>query len=115
MILTTNRVSAFDAAFESRIHLAINYPALDFASRLYIWRVFVHPNVDSTKGVSVLCEEDLTALAKNDMNGRQIKNAVKIARLLARQRGQQLALEHIEMVMGVKKGSFADGSENLRM
>ncbi|OOF97995.1 hypothetical protein ASPCADRAFT_3058 [Aspergillus carbonarius ITEM 5010] len=40
MFLTSNRVSDFDPAFESRIHLTIHYPALDVGSRLHVWKVF---------------------------------------------------------------------------
>lgn len=40
LILTTNRVSVFDQAFKSRIHLAIQFPELDFASRKSIWQTF---------------------------------------------------------------------------
>ena len=40
MFLTSNRITAFDPAFESRIHLTIHYPPLDAASRLHIWKTF---------------------------------------------------------------------------
>ena len=102
MFLTTNRVSDFDAAFESRIHLTIHYPALDTASRLKIWRAFVSLGEDE----SGLSEGDLEGLAENEMNGRQIKNVVKTGRLLAKQRKVPLAREHIEMVLKVKRGDF---------
>jgi hypothetical protein len=39
VFLTTSRISDFDAAFESRIHLTIHYPALDAVSRLQYGRL----------------------------------------------------------------------------
>ncbi|RDW81827.1 hypothetical protein BP6252_02939 [Coleophoma cylindrospora] len=102
MFLTSNRIDDFDPAFESRIHLTIHYPALDTPSRLHIWKIFVQMgNLESR-----LSEKDLETLAKMEANGRQIKNIVKTARLLSKQEQAPLAMEHIEMVLKVKKGSF---------
>ncbi|WPH01277.1 Hypothetical protein R9X50_00411500 [Acrodontium crateriforme] len=44
---------------------------------------------------------DLNKLAQLEVNGRQIKNILKTAQLLASQRGQGLSYEHIEAVMEV--------------
>ncbi|KAI1129276.1 P-loop containing nucleoside triphosphate hydrolase protein [Nemania abortiva] len=106
MFLTTNRVSDFDAAFESRIHLAIDYPSLSLESRLHVWKTFLGLQGDSTRYASKLKEEHLEILAKYDLNGRQIKNIVKTARLLAKQQRAPLSMEHIEKVLAVqRKGS----------
>ncbi|KAI8297576.1 ATP-dependent zinc metalloprotease FtsH [Colletotrichum sp. SAR11_240] len=88
MFLTTNRVTRFDPAFQSRIHLTINYPSLDFDSRLHIWKVFIERRkVDDCGALepqkSGLVEDDLHVLAKLELNGREIKNVVKTASLLA--------------------------------
>jgi len=102
MFLTTNHVSNFDAAFESRIHLTIHYPVLDSASRLHIWHTFI--NIGSSE--NQLSDGDLEALAKNEINGRQIKNIVKTARLLSNQQKVPLSMAHVEMVLKVKRGDF---------
>jgi hypothetical protein len=102
MFLTTNRISDFDAAFESRIHLTIHYPALDTASRLHIWKTFVRMGDSESR----LSDSDLETLAKNEMNGREIKNIIKTGRLLSKQQKVPLAMEHVEMVLKVKKGDF---------
>jgi hypothetical protein len=102
MFLTTNRISDFDAAFESRIHLTIHYPALDAVSRLHIWKTFVRMGNSESR----LSNSDLETLAKNEINGRQIKNIIKTARLLSKQHKIPLAMEHVEMVLKVKKGDF---------
>jgi hypothetical protein len=102
MFLTSNRINDFDPAFESRIHLTIQYPPLDTQSRLHVWKIFVcMGDVES-----LLSEKDLEALAKIEVNGRQIRNIVKTARLLSKQERAPLAMRHIEMVLKVKKGSF---------
>ena len=102
MFLTTNRISDFDAAFESRIHLTIHYPALDTESRLHIWETFVRIG----NSESQLNDRDLKTLAKNEINGRQIKNIIKTGRLLSKQQNVPLAMEHIEMVLKVKRGDY---------
>ena len=107
MFLTTNRVSTFDPAFQSRIHLTIDYPKLDFHSKMLIWQPFVRPQSDSSQYGSNIEEKDLRALAKIDMNGREIKNTVKTARLLASQKGVPLAMGHVATVLRVKDGSPA--------
>ncbi|KAF5640605.1 TOB3 (member of AAA-ATPase family) [Fusarium sp. NRRL 52700] len=105
MFLTTNRVSAFDPAFESRIHLTIQYPNLDHTSRLHIWKTFVNIGNDE----SSLSEDELDELAGVELNGRQIKNVVKTARLLATHERTQLSMSHISTVLRIKKG-LAGGS-----
>ena len=41
MFLTTNRVQTFDAAFQSRIHISLDYPELDGKSRKTVWQNFL--------------------------------------------------------------------------
>lgn len=101
MFLTSNQVSDFDPAFESRIHLTIQYPSLGPASRLHIWKTFARMGELDGR----LSEADLESLAAIEMNGRRIKNTVKTARLLSKQNNVPLAREHIEMVLNVQKGS----------
>lgn len=107
MFLTTNRVSTFDAAFQSRIHLTIDYPKLDYRSKMLVWQTFIRPQSDASKYGSSIEEKDLKTLAKIDMNGREIKNTVKTARLLASQKRAPLSMEHVATVLRVKEGSSA--------
>lgn len=109
MIMTTNRVSSFDRAFESRIHLTIDYPSLDLASRLHIWKLFALSSGDENPNESALSEEDLTTLAQAEFNGRQIKNIVKAARLLAKQQQRPLSREHVDTVFRVKRAQALRG------
>lgn len=112
LLLTTNRISAFDPAFESRIHLTIEYPKLDFTSRLHVWGTFVRPHDESSQYASNITERELEKLAAEEMNGRQIKNVVKTARLLAAREGRKLALEDVETVLRIKRGCSLGAQNN---
>ncbi|KAI1124036.1 P-loop containing nucleoside triphosphate hydrolase protein [Nemania abortiva] len=104
LFLTTNRVEAFDPAFESRIHLTINYPKLDLESRLHIWRTFLKvASMESGSGDGGgISEAELMQIARVELNGRQIKNVVKTARLLAAQEKSTLKFDHLQTVTKVK-------------
>lgn len=96
--MTSNRAEAIDRAFQSRIHLTLQYPDLDTASKEHIWRQFVG-DLSETNTNPVLPYETYTRLAQLPMNGRQIKNTVKIATLLAAREGSALRLEHLRTVL----------------
>lgn len=106
--MTTNRVLSFDKAFDSFIHLNIHYSSLDFAIRLHIWGPFALPSISENAGQSALCEKDLTVLAQAEINGRQIKNIVKAARLLARQQKQPLSRDDVDTVLSLKKNAYVE-------
>lgn len=93
LLLTTNRVRDFDEAFHSRIALAINYPSLAEDARSVVWR-----NLLQAAGVSTV---DPKQFAGRDMNGRQIKNAIRMAQNLAADEEVPVAAEHFEIVLGV--------------
>ncbi|KAK7914204.1 ATPase [Apiospora marii] len=89
LFLTTNRVRAFDAAFTSRIHVALHYRALTDADRRRVW-VNGFERLERDSGgrvhVSVATREyayeaqEVRALA---WNGREIRNALQTAVALA--------------------------------
>ncbi|KAK3676674.1 hypothetical protein LTR78_003449 [Recurvomyces mirabilis] len=148
MFLTTNRVQTFDAAFQSRIHISLDYKELDHKSRLTVWKNFLkqhdvaqaaardrplkalvsaakalqngtHDSVSGTDGADEdsnarvqelhkkrtlahnISDQDMTRLASMSMNGRQIKNVLKTAQLLASKRGEGLSYDHVKTVMEV--------------
>jgi ATP-dependent 26S proteasome regulatory subunit len=104
MFLTTNRAASFDPAFESRIHLTINYPDLDATSRSQIWRTFVKPETET----STITASEVEELSTIKLNGRQIKNVVKTARLLAARNNGPLSMDHVQTVLRVKRGQPAE-------
>ncbi|KAI9653671.1 MAG: hypothetical protein M1831_005699 [Alyxoria varia] len=200
MFLTTNRVRDFDPAFQSRIHISLEYPDLNADSRRSVWASFLGPKGitaqqlgnenqkenqkdgkdqaqmtasngeatspmtnDSTaapqsatakdlptytkpvvipssskhtntatahsqdhknkptepqKNVSTLpssiTDGDLDKLSLIELNGRQIKNAAKAAKLLAFHRGVDLRLEHVMTVLDVTQHLHKASRDNER-
>ena len=95
LFLTTNRITTFDEAFLSRIHVALHFRELAPAARAQVWRTFLR-RVGAADGVSA---DELAALAQREVNGRQIKNIVKTAGALAQGRQEQLRFDHLEQVL----------------
>lgn len=96
LFLTTNRITTFDPAFKSRIHLALRYNALTAKARK---ELFVNFLARTSKNPPVFDDETLDRLAAVDINGRQIKNAVRTASALARDEGIVLNEEHLQAVL----------------
>ncbi|KAI0672103.1 P-loop containing nucleoside triphosphate hydrolase protein [Trametes maxima] len=92
LFLTTNRITTFDEAFLSRIHVALHFDELPTTAKLQIWRSFL-------KKAGVTDEEIppnlVQTLADRNVNGRQIKNACRTAASLARSRGERLTYQHL--------------------
>lgn len=98
LFLTTNRVGNIDPAFQSRIHVSIAYSNLTAESRRAIWS-----NLLESPGLPHEMEEgDLKELAEVKLNGRQIKNVLKTAQLLAMKRGGILRRELVETVLAIE-------------
>lgn len=123
LILTSNRVGIFDEAFRSRIQLSLKYNKLDEGQRQQIWRNFVERLDNQKNNPATLLGSDgameaavtgakprigvntkeisdhITALAKRELNGRQIRNIISTARKLATYRNQPLCYEHLQKVI----------------
>ncbi|KAH0425979.1 hypothetical protein CcaCcLH18_10626 [Colletotrichum camelliae] len=119
LILTSNRVGHFDEAFKSRMQLALHYPPVDERGRIKIWNNFINllareqlrvgqsEDVDRTQlgdGERVNIEElrdNLNILAREKLNGRQIRNAITTARQLSRFRNKAMGFEHLEQTIRI--------------
>ncbi|KAI0411715.1 P-loop containing nucleoside triphosphate hydrolase protein [Xylaria grammica] len=99
MFLTTNRVEFIDSAFKSRIDLILPYDDLDEESRRQVWVNFVSR---LTLGVSEINDNDFDELAKFKLNGREIKNTIKTALVLAA-REMPLRLKHLRTVLNIRR------------
>ncbi|KAF5674946.1 AAA family ATPase [Fusarium heterosporum] len=99
MILTTNRYPAIDPAFESRIDITLVFQDLDPESRAKVWYNFL------VREDAKLAQdrEAIGKLAKARLNGRQIKSAVKTARILAVSEKLPLAMDHLQTVVDMRK------------
>jgi ATP-dependent 26S proteasome regulatory subunit len=93
--MTSNRASTIDPAFQSRVHLTLHYPNLDSQAKKHIWTQFT----TSLKHEHELTAADLEDLSHLDLNGRQIKNVVKISMLLATRHKVPLNRQHIDTVL----------------
>ncbi|ORY04653.1 P-loop containing nucleoside triphosphate hydrolase protein [Clohesyomyces aquaticus] len=99
MILTTNRLRSLDSAFESRIDISLPYDPLTEEDRRLVWRNFFHAFDAEDLDIE---EDDITELAKWDFNGRQIKSAIKTARILAAKKQQPLNKTHLSVVLNLR-------------
>ncbi|KAI4744058.1 P-loop containing nucleoside triphosphate hydrolase protein [Aureobasidium sp. EXF-12298] len=136
MFLTTNRVSTFDPAFQSRIHISIDYPELSPDSRRKIWENFLGRHNDAQAAARLkppqnpassirsaaaildetckspekekhesltqphaITQQEIRQLSLLRLNGRQIKNMLKTAQLLASFKAEPLGHKHIKTVL----------------
>ncbi|TKW51648.1 ATPase family AAA domain-containing protein 3 [Colletotrichum tanaceti] len=101
LILTSNRVGTFDEAFKSRIQVAIHYDGLTKKSHRVILRNFFDMIEDSSDEEANMpeLERRLDQLAQEEMNGRQIRNALLTSRQLAKHRNERLNWDHLSQVM----------------
>jgi hypothetical protein len=71
MFLTTNRVSQFDVAILSRIHLMFKYDDLSKAAGRQIWERFIE-RARTSEGPAEVEPDELDCLVNNKLNGRQV-------------------------------------------
>ena len=100
LFLTTNRVENIDAAFQSRIHISMYYDELSVSSRRHVWENLLTASKGKDHGFR---DFELDALADWEMNGREIKNVLKTAQLLASRKGSKLGFEHVMPVIMLEK------------
>ncbi|CAG8687393.1 964_t:CDS:2 [Gigaspora margarita] len=89
IFLTTNRVISFDDAVCSRVNMFLHYPKLGQNERRQIWSKFI-------KRASLPLKAD--DFADYDLNGRNVLHA---ARLLAKNKGKELAAENVVDVIKI--------------
>ena len=96
VFLVTNLFHELDIAVESRAHIHVQFSDLDRSSRRLIWSRFVArvPEVNDKIGQSELDE-----LAKWRLNGRQIKNALMMARAWCLETSTDLSVTVIEEII----------------
>ncbi|KAI1068510.1 hypothetical protein LB507_004369, partial [Fusarium sp. FIESC RH6] len=123
LILTSNRVGTFDEAFKSRIQLSLHYESLTKSQRRTIWENFldrlsaleqestvVEPiterkrKLEQDQGIDFDdIERHLADLAEEQMNGRQIRNAITTARQLAKFKNESMTYRHLEHVIKISR------------
>ncbi|KAL8679348.1 MAG: hypothetical protein Q9186_004353 [Xanthomendoza sp. 1 TL-2023] len=121
LFLTTNRVETFDDAFQSRIHVALRYGELTFAAKRSVWKMFLDKVAakegegekmveggGETMKMEAFGDKDYDKLARWNLNGRQIKNAVRTAQALAVNEKRGLGMAHVVKVLGVAESFEKD-------
>ncbi|KAK4864887.1 hypothetical protein LT330_001510 [Penicillium expansum] len=98
LFLTTNRTQNIDPAFESRIHLSLAYKELDTESRRQVWAQFLSRSMN----IESFTDEQLDQVAELQLNGRQIKNVIKTAGLLAWSKERELRYEDLMTVLALR-------------
>ncbi|KAF2113908.1 P-loop containing nucleoside triphosphate hydrolase protein [Lophiotrema nucula] len=102
LILTTNRIGTFDEAFKSRVQLALHYPPLNEQGRWEVWRNFVQSLSEGGEDINIEeIREKLDILARQKLNGRQIRNTINTARQLARYKKETLRYSHVNQAARV--------------
>ncbi|KAG7004914.1 hypothetical protein G7Y79_00022g051350 [Physcia stellaris] len=106
LFLTTNRIGTFDQAFQSRVHVTLGLPSLDRARRTEVWHLFLDEMCLNQQLISASEHGALSALvrdewSKENLNGRQIRNAVRTAMLVAEKKKQVPAKAHFETVLKI--------------
>ncbi|MDP6443108.1 MAG: ATP-binding protein [Pirellulaceae bacterium] len=76
LFLTTNRAEVLDHAVRSRVMLKLDYPVLDQESRTKVWRTMFE------SAELALSDGELLDLADTPLNGRQIRNLSRLAKIL---------------------------------
>jgi len=107
LFLTTNRVGTFDQAFQSRIHVTLGLPSLDQDRRTSVWAIFLHDlahnNVISDPRCAELMRLVKEKWSKDKLNGRQIRNAVRTALVVAQKNGDMVGEKDFETVLRISR------------
>ena len=105
LFLTTNRIGTFDQAFQSRVHVTLGLPALDRNRRADVWTIFLDDLASKAKisasQHSVLRQLVEDKWSREPLNGRQIRNAVRTAMLVAEKKGEMPGQSHFETVIKI--------------
>jgi hypothetical protein len=82
MFLTTNRISQFDEAILSRIHITLRYDDLDLTTKEQIWRQFLN-QASTDQGPVEVNDSELKDLVGTKFNGRQVLVHLNLLKHLA--------------------------------
>ena len=103
LILTSNRVGTFDEAFKSRLQLALHYEKLKLKDRRKIWENFIK-RLETLEETGVDFDDlykHVNDLARHELNGRQIRNAITTARQLALYEEKDLDFNDLQQVIKI--------------
>ena len=115
LLMTTNRLSSLDEAFQSRIHFTFQYRDLSTEARLKIWKKFVE-KAKAIGGLELgLSDEEVIELASLPLNGRQVKNCMGLAQAVALTTKVPLGVDCIRLAASFVQSSWKDEDEEEEM
>ena len=95
MFLTTNRITDIDDAFQSRISVSFEYNQLTENEKFFIFsNLLNHSKIN-------LSIEDIQKYSKLKINGRQIKNLIKLAHVVSIEENVPTNSTHFEKVLKI--------------
>ena len=77
--------------------MSLRYPELNTASRRQIWTQFL-----GDAYIGGFSSQELDQMAEVALNGRQIKNVLRTAHLLARKQEAKLVYSHIQTILTLR-------------
>jgi SpoVK/Ycf46/Vps4 family AAA+-type ATPase len=103
LILTCNHVVTFDEAFKTRIQVSLLCKDPTADKRMKIWLKFFErlQKLEEDRIDFDDLQDHLEELARNEMNGRQIRNTIIAARQLAKEKGESLNYGCLNDVIGI--------------
>ena len=114
-MLTGRSTGWISKSFASRIQVALPYPFPELASRRRIWQHFLDVLQSDDEPVDM---DGIAArmddLARHEMNGQLIRNAITTARRLAASEGAAVAWPHLERAISVASGMTRQVSETAK-
>ncbi|KAA1473177.1 P-loop containing nucleoside triphosphate hydrolase protein [Dentipellis sp. KUC8613] len=108
LFLTTNRVKVLDEAMKSRIDVSLFYAHPDIPARERLWATFLQAT-DMTAAERSRLNSEMRSLRHLSLNGREIKNVIKVASAFARHGKRPLSVDDILRV--VRFSQQSQGSE----
>ncbi|KAH6895897.1 P-loop containing nucleoside triphosphate hydrolase protein [Thelonectria olida] len=111
LFLTTNRAQTIDSAFRSRIHLSLAYPKLSNGALRALWENTIIRGCAGHRP-RWLKDEFLDDLAKANVNGRDIKNIVRIAYAMGKNSRRKMKAKDIARGLAAFQAFNKDMSGN---
>ncbi|GES86064.1 P-loop containing nucleoside triphosphate hydrolase protein [Rhizophagus clarus] len=96
VFLTTNRVNCLDDAFQTRISIFLEYKELDTKARETLWSIFLEFSDYAPDNVNIKKLNE-----KHYLNGREIKNIVKLAKALNKEKNELITTELLEKIINI--------------
>lgn len=102
MFMTTNLVKDLDPAFISRATVCMEYPALDIHNRKLIWKNLLYKASKCNLDIDEDVHNGIDILARAQLNGREIKNLVRLGYSMAKySKDKKLTMKILSSVMSL--------------